>query len=382
MAVDEFERFAAAGVVEGDDGGMYEPADIARVRLVSSLIDSGVSLDEIAGAIANGRLSFGYVGQLMPNPVRLVPTPEGDHETGPLRWEELLEPIIGTERRTPEWMREDDLRLYEMMDRASEIGIPPDRVVRLVRSFAQTISRLVDMQREFVDEVLIGPAIAETGSAIAALEATSEVRYEYRRLGRATVMELMDQGMDEAIFRSVVQLTEQALERGGVGQDQSKAGVTFIDISDYSRLAEEHGDEAAAVQASRLSGLIQDVAREHGARMVKSLGDGALVHAPNANAALNVALDAVAGAADRGVWTLHAGVHAGRVVPRDGDLFGSAVNIASRLADEAGPGQVVASGAVVDVCFADGVIQVEPVGTAELKNISKPVDLFAVTRKV
>ena len=35
-----------------------------------------------------------------------------------------------------------------------------------------------------------------------------------------------------------------------------------------------------------------------------------------------------------------------------------------------------------DACFADGVIQIEPVGTAELKNISKPVDLFAVTQRV
>jgi adenylate cyclase len=268
-----------------------------------------------------------------------------------------------------------------MMDRAFEIGIPPERVLRLVRNFAQAVARLVDMQREFVDEVLVGPAIAKTGSAIAALEATSEVRYEYRNLGRATVLELMDQGMDEAIFRSVVQLTEQAMARGGVGLDQSQDGVTFIDISDYSRLAEEQGDEEAAVQASRLAGLVQDVARDHGSRMVKSLGDGALVHAPNANAALEVALDAVEKAADRGVWTLHAGVHAGPVVPRDGDLFGSAVNIASRLVDEAGPGQVVASGAVVDACFADGVIQIEPAGTAQLKNIADPVKLFAVTRK-
>lgn len=267
-----------------------------------------------------------------------------------------------------------------MMFRAVEIGIPPERVVRIARSFAQVASRLVDMQREFVDEVLLEPAIEKTGSPIEALERTAETRYEYRRLGRALLFELMDRQVDDAVFRNLVQLTEFALAEGRVDLSHVREGVSFIDIGEYSHLSETHGDDVAATQASRLADLVQDVARQWQGRLVESLGDGALVHAEAPGHVLHLTLDVVGMAGERGIWPLHAGVNVGRVVQRDGDLFGTAVNVASRIAEEAKPSEVVVSKSVVDAVEPIEGIVFEPAGEAELKNISVPVELFRARR--
>lgn len=378
LSIDHLNELVDAGFLMPDAEDTYRPSDIARARLVLSLEKAGISLQELADAVGDGRLSLSYVDQLMPEPVALVPVTDVDAEV--LQWEPQLRPILGTTRSGDGLVRSDDLRVLGVMAHAIEIGIPPNRVVRIARSFAQIASRLVDLQREFVDEVLLGPAIEETGSPIEALEKTSATRYEYRQLGRALLFELMDRQVDDAVFRNLVQLTELALGESGLSVDHASDGVAFIDISEYSRLSELYGDDLAAVQASLLADLIQDLTREHRARLVKSLGDGALVHAESASGALEVALDAVAQAEGRHLWPLHAGVNVGRVVQRDGDLFGAAVNTAARIAGEARPGEVMVSRAVADAVGWDSGLEFEEAGDALLKNISTPVELFRARR--
>ncbi len=378
VSIDDLTRFIEAGVVVPDEEGRFRRGDVARVRLASSLISSGISLEELSEAVGESRLSFEYVDRLMPEPVVLVRPSEDDADA--LRWGPDFEPILGTSRTPQGMVRSDDLRVLHMMSRAVEVGIPPERVIRIARSFAQVASRLVDMQREVVDEVLLAPAIEETGSPIAALEKTAETRYEYRQLGRALLFELMDRQVDDAVFRNLVHLTELALAEGGVDSSHGQEGVAFIDIGEYSRLSETHGDDIAAIQASRLANLVQDVARQWQGRLVKSLGDGALVHAQSPDHVLQLTLDVVGMAPEHDIWPLHAGVNVGRVVQRDGDLFGTAVNVASRIAEEAKPGEVVVARSVVDALEPIEGIEFEAAGATELKNISVPVDLFRARR--
>ena len=75
----------------------------------------------------------------------------------------------------------------------------------------------------------------------------------------------------------------------------------------------------------------------------------------------------------------HAGVHAGPVIERDLDVFGQTVNLASRIADVAGPGEVLASEAVAEAA-GDGVFAFERLREASLKGLPDPVPLYRVTR--
>ncbi len=369
-------RFVDSGVVSPDEAGDFGPSDITRIRLVAALIEAGLTLEDLAAAIEEGRLSLDYVELLMPEPVRLVPAPSTPEGLATVAHADQIQPILGTDRAEGDPIREDDLALLGLVARAIELGMPPERVIRIVRSFAQTVRHLVDMERDFVDEVLLAPAIERTGSAVAALEATATVRFELRDLGRRLVAVLMERFVNDAVFRNLVQLTELALAEGNISGPQAGQSIVFVDISSYTRKSEEVGDDAAAHQATLLADFVQELAAAHEGRMVKALGDGALVHFSTPTSAVSFALDAVTNAERHGLWTLHAGVNTGRMLRRDGDYFGTAVNIASRVADQAGPGEVKVTKAVVDSSTGGDTVTFDPVGEIALKNVANPVPLF------
>ncbi len=80
-----------------------------------------------------------------------------------------------------------------------------------------------------------------------------------------------------------------------------------------------------------------------------------------------------------GALSSHAGVHAGPVIERDFDVFGQTVNLASRIADAASPGEVLASEAVAEAA-SDGTFAFERIQEVDLKGLPEPVALYRVTR--
>ena len=95
--------------------------------------------------------------------------------------------------------------------------------------------------------------------------------------------------------------------------------------------------------------------------------------------ACEAALDLVETMSGEGALSSHAGVHAGPVIERDLDVFGQTVNLASRIADAAAPGIVLASQVVAEAA-GDAPLRFEWVDDADLKGLPNPVSLFRVTR--
>lgn len=191
---------------------------------------------------------------------------------------------------------------------------------------------------------------------------------------------LMDRFVDEAIHRNLVDLTEQALSAAGVHPAEHEQTIVFLDVSNYTHLSEENGDAASASQATLLADVVAELAREYGGRLVKSLGDGAMVHLPHPRSGLLLALEAVSSAESAGLWPLHAGVNSGPMVRRDGDFFGASVNVASRVSDIAGPGEVVVTDNVV-AAAGDTAVRFFALGEFNLKNVGAPISLFRAERQ-
>ena len=76
-----------------------------------------------------------------------------------------------------------------------------------------------------------------------------------------------------------------------------------------------------------------------------------------------------------GLPPIHVGIDAGAVVRRDGDYFGSVVNIASRVADRAGPRQVLVTEAVAAACRGERDLRFVKTEPAVLKNVARMVTL-------
>src|SRR5947209_906477 len=106
----------------------------------------------------------------------------------------------------------------------------------------------------------------------------------------------------------------------------------FADLVGFTALTEDRGEEAAADLAFRLADDSARLSAEHGAEVVKSLGDAVMIRADNASDAvrLGLRLSSELRAAD-GYPPVHAGANTGVAVERGGDWFGAAVNLAARV---------------------------------------------------
>ena len=145
--------------------------------------------------------------------------------------------------------------------------------------------------------------------------------------------------------------------------------ICFLDITGYTRLTYERGDEAAADLAERLGRLVTRSTLEGGGRPVKWLGDGVMVYFRDPGFGVVAALELVDGVASAGLPPAHVGLHAGPVLFQQGDYYGRTVNLASRIAEYARPGEVLVTQEVVDASAGVDVTFTE-IGPVELKGIS------------
>ena len=155
--------------------------------------------------------------------------------------------------------------------------------------------------------------------------------------------------------------------------------MCFLDITGYSRLTQEQGDTAAASLAEQLGRLVQRTSVKYGGRPVKWLGDGVMFFFPNPGPGVVAALDMVDGVTDAGLPPAHVGLHVGPVIFQEGDYYGATVNVASRIADYARPGEVLVSQEVVEASVETDVAFHE-IGPVELKGVSGAMQLHAASR--
>jgi class 3 adenylate cyclase len=146
--------------------------------------------------------------------------------------------------------------------------------------------------------------------------------------------------------------------------------IAFVDLSGFTRLSQELGDDRAARIALRLGELSAGVAQRHDGRLVKLLGDGALLRFRSASSAVTACLELLDAIPDAGLPAAHAGVDAGPVVSRDGDVFGRTVNSASRLSDLAGPDEVLLPWALAET-LPGLQLPIEAVGPVQIPGIGE-----------
>lgn len=145
----------------------------------------------------------------------------------------------------------------------------------------------------------------------------------------------------------------------------------FTDLVGFTALAAERGDEHAADVAQGFQRAARALLREHGAREVKSLGDGLMLRCPDPAEA--VRLGARLAGELEGLPPVRVGVHHGPAVERDGDWFGTTVNVASRLCTAAGGGEALVSETALQAAGRfDGVTLGER-RLHWLRNVTEPV---------
>jgi len=129
------------------------------------------------------------------------------------------------------------------------------------------------------------------------------------------------------------------------------AAIVFTDLVGFTAYTDAHGDQAAVDVLDLQTTIVHDQLSGQG-RVVKELGDGLMLWFHDGYVGFDVArcvLAAVSAARDRDAFPLavRMGMHVGEVIQRGEDFVGRTVNIASRVADLAGPGELLVTEAAV-----------------------------------
>ena len=150
------------------------------------------------------------------------------------------------------------------------------------------------------------------------------------------------------------------------------------DLSGYTALTEAHGNVSAAKVVNRYTEIAKEVLYE-GTRLIERVGDEIIIAGTDATDIIKTALKLVHKIEEEPFFpTVHAGIHSGRVLEQEGHYYGSALNIASRVASHARSCQILCTKAVVEMAGEMEDIKYRAMGEVNFKNIFEPVALFEI----
>jgi adenylate cyclase len=152
----------------------------------------------------------------------------------------------------------------------------------------------------------------------------------------------------------------------------------FADLAGFTAVTEAHGDERATALAFEFFEAVGDLVSEHRAERVKAIGDELMLRGEDAGQAVKLAVRvANEVGAQHGFPMIRIGLNTGPAVEREGDWFGSAVNLAARVASLAGGGEVLLTGATREAAGELAGIEWQTRGPRAFKNVAQQVMVFA-----
>ena len=165
--------------------------------------------------------------------------------------------------------------------------------------------------------------------------------------------------------------------------DSPPAAATFLfaDIAGFTALTEVHGDEEAATLVAEFCAAVGAELPEFGGAHVKTIGDALMLRVPEPGNAvrlgLRIAHDVLHG---HGAPAIRVGLHHGPAIERDGDYFGTAVNLAARVSAAATGGEVLLTAQTAALASGLDDVSHEARGCQVLRNVRDPVELVAAVR--
>lgn len=151
----------------------------------------------------------------------------------------------------------------------------------------------------------------------------------------------------------------------------------FVDLCGFTRFTEVHGDEESVAVLTSFRTLVRILASEHGVRVAKWLGDGAMFVSTDGPALAAAIIALQQRAAEAVHLPIRGGVSGGDVILFEGDDYiGGPVNLAARLSDVAAPGEVLATADMAEFVPEGG--EVRPVEPRLVPGFMQPVPIVAI----
>jgi adenylate cyclase len=364
--------FEAEGLLDGLED---EDQRKARRELLQRLADDGVPLEELRQAVAEDRLAFLPLERSISPDGRLYSANELAEKSG-LDYEFLAElwRALGMATTDPDdrVYNEDDRDAIRIAQAALEVGVPRDTILEVLRVAGQGMSQLAATIRSAVGDGLLQPGMTE-------LEAAQTV-VELERATRPQLANLLSYALRihqrDQLRTEMAGFAELASGRLAEGREMT---VCFADLVGFTRLGESVPPEELSALAGRFSTIARETACSP-VRLVKMIGDAAMLVSPDTDPLLEAALDLLDATEAEGEEfpQLRVGVACGPALSRAGDWYGRPVNLASRVTDIARRGAILTTAEVREA--AQGDHDWSEAGLFRLKGVKGRVPLWRLRR--
>jgi adenylate cyclase len=369
-----------------EDAPEFSFGDLRRARFLHGLDQGGLPVEAVATAIRNGDLSFGFFdfpiwerfGGLTAKTLA-----ELSEETGiSLETLYVIRESMGFARPDPsDPVREDELDQVALVKMGLAAGADPVAMTRQVRVWGESLRKIAEADANFYHTQFEVPLLKAGLTESQMMEVGSQSAEMMAPLLDQAILSMYHAQSEHTWMANIVEADEAVLERTGLHVPAAQPpAVCFLDLTGYTRLTEERGDEAAAQLAASLTQHVYRGSRGHGGRPVKWLGDGVMIFFPEPGSAVISAVEMVEEIPAAGLPPAHVGIDSGPVILQDGDYFGRTVNVAARIAGRASAGQVLVSESVV-AATSDAGVTFSEIGPADLKGLSHPITLHQATRR-
>jgi adenylate cyclase len=386
VTVERIRELVDLGILQ-PEAGMYARSDVMHVRVVENLEAKGIDRRDVAAAVGSGHLSLGY----LESTARRFPRSDrtfsklGEDLGIPVQTLQMFYVAFGMPRPDPdEHVREEDLPILRSIRVLFGAGVGEGEVLRAVRVWGESARRVAQFQSHYFHHVIERPFRDRGLPDNEAFEAAiREVGLRFGHSGEDMLSWLFRRHAEVFFTEHQFEHVETALEEAGIRPKAPRdvEAAAFADLSGYTRLTEEAGDERAAQISLSLAQFVTEVAAGHHGEVVKMLGDGVHFHFRDPSDAVRASLEIVDRVGARGLPPAHIGVNAGPMIYDEGDYFGRTVNIAARVAAEASANQVFVGEDLVRSVRPSGFSLVK-VGPFQLKGIARPVIVYQAQREV
>jgi adenylate cyclase len=382
VAPEFVDRLIEVGILKPTDDG-YSAGDIRRAALVLVLDRAGLPLEGIAAAIDRGQLSLDFMDASNYDRFSTVTDQTFAQVSAtsgvPLDLLMVVREAIGFAEPLPDdRVRDVELRIVPLVAMQVAEGFDTATIERWLRVYGESLRRVSETEADWWHTQVEARLMAQGMSPAEMMEyADAHLAAQMAALLDDALLGIYHGHQEHSWTTSIITGVEAALAEAGVfSRLAHPPAICFLDVTGYTRLTAERGDKAAAQLADELSRIVRRTSARHDGKPIKWLGDGVMFFFRRAGDGVEAALEMVATAQTAGLPPAHVGLHAGPVIFQDGDYFGQTVNLASRIADYARPGEVLVSQAIVDAAEGDAVTYSE-IGPVELKGVSGALVLHA-----
>jgi len=358
--------------------GLYDPlvhTDGRRLELITYLVALGCDEDEMVEAQREGRL-FALGGDRITRPGRnrlhLDEVADGMGVPRAMMravWDALA--MRGDPDRGPVVSTAEAATLAVLP--LARLLTDDDSILALCRSIARAAALAAEAGSS------VGRRDGQTTLALTGDELTTAQAYTEMAMAIPSLGQMLDMAFRHAVETARVQF-EMSASEDLVADGMARLGVAFVDLSGFTAAAATMTPAELAALTSAFEQSAERVAREHHARVVKFIGDAALVAAPTPQLAFEVAAALVlrwrAGEVVPGM-TVRAGLAAGPVSSREGDIFGTPVNLAARLVAIAPVAPLVVP-SELELAIGGGWLRSAPEAVG-LRGFAQPVDVVTLT---